>query len=429
MARIAGIRARQILDSRGNPTLEASVFLDDGSRGQASVPSGASTGQAEAVELRDGNPAVYCGRGVLEAVERVEQLIAREIGGMNARDQEALDQKLIDLDGTRNKQHLGGNALLAVSLAVARGAAASAGLPLFAYLGGYAAAELPLPMVNILSGGLHGGGNVDFQDFLVIPLRAESFSGALADAVSVYRAMKEVLHGRGLLAAGVADEGGYAPRLESNELGFDLMVEAIERAGFVPGKEAAIAVDVAASQFAEADCYRLAAEGITVDSGEMVERLSNWAGRYPIVSIEDGLGEEDWQGWQALTSRLGGHCQLVGDDLFTTNLNRLRRGSEEGAANAILIKLNQVGTLSETLAAVDFARRHGYRTIISARSGETEDDFMADLAVATGAGQIKVGSVTRSERLAKYNRLLRIEAHLGSRATYSGAAVLGDFSP
>lgn len=429
MARIAGVLARQILDSRGNPTLEASVSLDDGSLGRASVPSGASTGKAEAIELRDHDPQLYCGRGVLEAAAHVEQLIAREIIGMDARDQEAIDQKLVDLDGTPNKRQLGGNALLGVSLAVARAASVSARLPLYAYLGGYAASELPVPMVNILSGGLHGGGNVDFQDFLVIPLRAESFSGALADAISVYRAMKAVLQKRGLSVAGVADEGGYAPPLESNELGFELMVEAIEQAGFSTGKEAAIAVDVAASQFAKAGRYRLAADGVTIDASEMVERLANWAGRYPIVSIEDGLGEDDWPGWKALTLRLGGHCQLIGDDLFTTSVDRLRRGVEEGAANAALIKLNQAGTMSETLAAVDFARRHGFRTIISARSGETEDDFMADLAVATGAGQIKIGSVTRSERLAKYNRLLRIEAYLGSRARYAGAAVLGGFSP
>lgn len=428
MSLITAFHAREILDSRGNPTLEASVMLEDGSVGRAMVPSGASTGKAEARELRDRDSARYGGRGVLDAVNNVKQMIAGELTGMEAFDQEAIDRRLIALDGTANKQRLGGNALLAVSLAAARAGAASAGIPLYRYLGGYAARELPVPLVNTLSGGLHGGGNFDFQDFMVVPLRAQTFSQALADAASVHRAMKGVLKMRGLPSAGVADEGGYAPALPSNEAGFDLMIEAIEAAGFAPGKDAAIAVDVAASQLATRGRYHLAAENSELESDDLIERLATWRQRYPLISIEDGLGEDDWQGWKSLTSRLGGECQLIGDDLFATNLTRLQRGIEAGVATAILVKMNQAGTLSETLAVTAFARRHAYRTVISARSGETEDDFMAELAVAVGAGQIKVGSVTRSERLAKYNRLLRIEAELGRRAYYPGAVAFAPAS-
>jgi enolase len=427
MPKIEHLRARQVLDSRGNPTIEVEVFLQDGAHGRALVPSGASTGKAEALELRDRDAKDYLGRGVRQAIANVEQAIAPEVAGMDARDQAALDHKLLALDGTENKSRLGANAILGVSLGVARAAAASAGLPLYRYLGGVGAVELPVPMVNILSGGLHGGGNMDFQDFLVIPLRAQRYSEALQDAVAIFRAMKEALKSRGVYAAGVADEGGYAPRLASNEAGFELMVEAFERAGFRPGQDAAIAVDIASSHFAERGRYRLSAEGVELSADEFVRRMEDWVRRFPIISIEDGLGEDDWAGWKILTSRLSAHCQLIGDDLFVTNPSRLKRGFQEKVANAILVKINQVGTLTETLAVMELARKHSYRAVISARSGETEDDSIADLAVATGAGQIKIGSVTRSERLAKYNRLLRLEEQLGDRAQYRGAEVFRDF--
>ncbi|HEV2492250.1 MAG TPA: phosphopyruvate hydratase [Terriglobia bacterium] len=423
MARISLIRAREVLDSRGNPTLEVGVMLEDSSRGRAIVPSGASTGRSEALELRDGDLRRYLGRGVREAVANVEGEISLALRGAEASDQARVDQLLISLDGTPNKRRLGANAILGASLAVARAAATSAKVPLYRYLGGDSAAELPVPMVNILSGGLHGGGNLDFQDFQVIPLRARRYHEALADAVAIYRAMKEVLHSRGVLTAGVADEGGYAPRLESNEVGFEVMVEAFERAGFRPGEDAAIAVDVAASHFLDGGLYCLAAEDAELKPAEMVDRMSAWANRYPILSIEDGLGEDDWSGWKTLTDRLGARCQLLGDDLFVTSAARLERGIQSGVANAVLVKMNQVGTLTETLEVVRLAKRHGYRTVVSARSGETEDDSLADLAVATAASQIKIGAITRSERLVKYNRLLRIEEQLGARADYRGAEV------
>lgn len=421
MARIGLIHAREVLDSRGNPTVEVEVVLEDGARGRAIVPSGASTGKAEALELRDGDRRRYLGRGVREAVANVEGEIALAIRGREASDQARVDELLISLDKT--KKRLGANAILGTSLAVARAAAASARLPLYRYLGGDSAAELPVPMVNILSGGLHGGGNLDFQDFQVIPLRATRYHEALEDAVAIYRAMKNVLQARGALTAGVADEGGYAPHLASNEAGFEVMVEAFERAGFKPGGDAAIAVDVAASHFLDGGRYCLTAEDAELKSAEMVDRLAAWADRYPILSIEDGLGEEDWSGWKTLTERLGARCQLLGDDLFVTRAARLERGIQSGAANAVLVKMNQVGTVTETLEVVRLAKRHGYRTVVSARSGETEDDSLADLAVATGASQIKIGAITRSERLAKYNRLLRIEEQLGASADYRGAEV------
>ena len=423
MARISAIRAREVLDSRGNPTVEVEVVLEDGAHGRAIVPSGASTGKAEALEMRDGDARRYHGRGVREAVAHVEDEIATTLTGTEAGDQSRVDRLLIALDGTPNKRRLGANAILGASLAVARAAASSAGLPLYRYLGGAGAVELPVPMVNILSGGIHGGGNIDFQDFQVISLRARRYREALEDAVEIYRAMKDVLKSRRVSTPGVADEGGYAPRLESNEAGFELMVEAFERAGFKPGEEAAIAVDVAASHLLDGGRYRLTVEGAELKSAELVERLAAWAGRYPILSIEDGLGEEDWSGWKILTERLGGRCQLLGDDLFVTSQARLERGIRSGVANAVLVKMNQVGTITETLEVVRLAKRHGYRTVVSARSGETEDDSIADLAVATSASQIKIGAVTRSERLAKYNRLLRIEEQLGARAEYRGAEV------
>jgi len=418
MSLIANIRAREVLDSRGNPTLQVVVFLDDGAVGRAIVPAGASTGKAEAVELRDGEANRYLGRGVLKAAANVAKVIAPALRGESAMDQPRVDNRLISLDGTQNKAWLGANALLGVSMATARAAAASARLPLYRYLGGVAATELPVPMVNIMSGGLHGGGNIDFQDYQVIPLRASCYSEALADVVAIYRAAKETLISRGLYRPGVADEGGYAPALNTNGQGFELMVEAIERAGFKPGQDAAIAVDVASSHFYGNGRYRMLREGVETDAEGMVNRLADWCGRYPIISVEDGVAEDDWNGWKLLTRRLGSRVQLIGDDLFATNPVRLKKGIEAGAANAVLVKMNQIGTLTETLEVIALARRHGYRCVVSARSGETEDDTMADLAVATGAGQIKVGAVTRSERLAKYNRLLRIEEELGDRAVY-----------
>jgi enolase 1/2/3 len=423
MSLIRQIRAREVFDSRGSPTVEVEVFLSDGAWGRALVPSGASTGKAEAIELRDGDPKRYGGRGVLKAVGNVQNEITAAMRGMEASNQQRVDNLLISLDGTENKGRLGANASLGVSLAVARAAANSAGLPLFRYLGGDASTELPVPMVNILSGGIHGGGNADFQDFMVIPLRASTYSAALQDAVSVYRAMKDVLKTRNLLQPGVADEGGFAPRLPSNEAGFDLMVEAFERTGLKPGQDAAIAVDVAASHFAQEKAYVLSTEGSRIGSMQLVNKLVGWARKYPILCIEDGLDEEDWKGWALLTEALGTRCQLLGDDLFTTNLARLKRGIQGEVANAVLVKMNQVGTLSETLAVVELAHRKGYRTVISARSGETEDDSLADLAVALPTSQIKIGSVTCSERMAKYNRLLRIEEQLGHGAKYRGAEV------
>jgi enolase len=428
MFTIIGVHARGILDSRGNPTVEAEVQLDDGARGRGVAPSGASTGKAEAVELRDGDRERYLGRGVHRAIENVEKIIAPAIVGTSALEQQAIDARLCELDGTENKSRLGANAVLAVSLAVARAAAASAGLPLYRYLGGQQARELPVPMVNIASGGIHGGGNIDFQDFQVIPLGAERYSDALHDVVLIYRAMKDVLKSRGVYSPGVADEGGYAPRLESNQAGFDIVVAAIERAGFRPGMDAAIAVDVAASHFYQNGRYRLATEREEWTSNDLVEHLTDWVGRYPILSLEDGVAEDDALGWKLLSERLGKRCQLIGDDLFVTHPGRLAAGIREGIANAVLVKMNQIGTLSETLEVISMAQRAGYRTVVSARSGETEDDFMSDLAVATGAGQLKVGAITRSERLAKYNRLLRIEEQLGEHALYRGASVFAGFS-
>jgi enolase len=418
MSTISNIRAREVLDSRGNPTLEVEVSLDDGAFGRAIVPSGASTGKAEALELRDEDLRRYLGRGVLKALANVAQVIAPALHGMSAMDQFLVDSRLIALDGTDNKGRLGANALLGVSMAVAHAAAASARLPLYRYLGGVTASELPVPMVNIMSGGIHGGGNIDFQDYQVIPLRAGRYSEALADAAAIYRATKQALKSRGVYRPGVADEGGYAPALETNEQGFELMVEGIERAGLKPGQDAAIAVDIAASHFYANRRYRMIREGMETDAEGMVNRLAAWCERYPIVSIEDGLAEDDWNGWKLLTERLGSRVQLIGDDLFVTNRGRLGKGIEAGVANAVLVKMNQIGTLTETLEVIELAKRHGYRTVVSARSGETEDDTIADLAVATGAGQIKVGAVTRSERLAKYNRLIRIEQELGESGAY-----------
>lgn len=425
MARIGAIYAREVLDSRGNPTLEVQVILEDGSSGIAIVPSGASIGEHEAAELRDGDLNRFHGEGVIKAIRNVEWEIAQVLVGTEASDQTLVDDTLIELDRTPNKRRLGANSILGVSLAAARAAAISAGLPLYRYLGGAAAHGLPVPMVNVMSGGIHGGGNVDFQDFMMIPLRATTYSEALADVNSVYRAVRKVLVAHDAYRAGVADEGGYAPALKSNEAGFAVMVEAMELAGLEPGKDAAIAVDVSASHFYDRGSYSLRLDDRELTSEEMVDWLANCVDRYPILSIEDGLDEEDWEGWSILTDRLGGRCQLVGDDLFVTHPGRLERGIEEGIANAVLVKVNQIGTLTEAMEVATVAGRRGYQTVVSARSGETEDDFIADLAVATQAPLIKIGAITRSERLVKYNRLKRIEEELGPFGFYGGSEVFG----
>ncbi len=422
MARIDVIHAREVLDSRGNPTLEVEVFLENGALGAAMVPSGASTGKHEAVELRDEASGRYLGKGVQKAIRNVEREIAPAVARMEAFDQGRIDKTLIRLDGTGNKRRLGANAILGVSMAVARAAAASARLPLYRYLGGAAARELPVPIVNILSGGIHGGGNIDFQDFMMIPLRASGYSEALEDVAAVHSSMKAVLKSRGAQRAGVADEGGYAPALQSNEAGFEVMAEAMVEAGLRPGEDAAIAVDVAASHFYRQGRYVLSVEDQELSAGRMVETLAGYVDRHPVLAIEDGLNEEDWEGWKSLTERLGERCLLIGDDLFVTHQERLEKGIEAGIANAVLVKVNQVGTVTETLDVVRRARQSGYLPVISARSGETEDDFIADLAVAAGAPLIKIGAITRSERLTKYNRLKRIEEQLGSHARYHGGS-------
>ena len=428
MPRIMNIRALEVLDSRGNPTVETHVFLEDGSSARATVPSGASTGKFEALELRDKDESRFLGRGVLRAVENVNREISQALVGEEALDQRAVDRRMIELDGSENKESLGANSLLGVSLATARAAASFEGVPLYRYLGGPRAGELAMPMVNILSGGLHVGraigSGLDVQDFLFLPLKAARYSDALEQAVQVRRVMKEVLGKRGYGVTGVADEGGFGPALPSNEEALRLMVEAFEQANLRPGEEAGIALDIAATHFYRDGAYWLARDRADLDSTEMVERLAGWTRQYPIFSIEDGLDEEDWAGWKTLTERLGESCQILGDDLFVTNLRRLEKGIAEGVANAVLVKMNQIGTVTETLDLVRANQKNGYRPVISARSGETEDDSMADLAVATAAGQIKIGSVAGSERLAKYNRLLRIEEELGRRARYRGAEVL-----
>jgi enolase len=409
---IHSIRAREILDSRGNPTVWAEVALSNGIAGAASVPSGASTGTHEALELRDRDPSRYHGKGVLRAVANVNDAIAPALAGMDPWDQGALDRRLIDLDGTPDKSRLGANAILAVSCAAARAAAASLGIPLWRHLAGDRRATLPVPMVNILSGGHHAAHNYEFQDFLVIPRGFPTYGAALAAIVAVHRATRAEIESRGYILTGVADEGGWGPKLPTNELALDILTRAIARAGLEPGRQMAIALDVASTHFFRDGSYHLASEGRVLSSDGMIELLAGWMDRYPVISIEDGLAEDDWEGWQRLTGALGHRAQLIGDDFFVTSLERLERGISAGAANAVLVKMNQAGTLTETFAVIDRARAAGYRAVISARSGETEDDFLADLAVASGAGQIKVGSVRTSERLAKYNRLLRLEADL-----------------
>jgi len=417
---ITRIRAREVLDSRGNPTVEVDVHCQGGARGRAIVPSGASTGRHEAVELRDGDPSRFGGKGVRKAVANVNGEIATRLVGSSATEQERIDRTLCEMDGTPNKSRLGANAILGVSLACAHAAATVRGVPLWQNLAKDGKPRLPLPMINLISGGLHAGGNLEFQDFLLLPIGARSYSEALAMAVNVYRALSAVLTRHGFEGVLVGDEGGFGPKLHGNEQAVQMCVEAIRAAGYEPGRDAALAIDVASSHFHHAGCYRLkATAGLALSADDMVSTLRRWVDDYPILSIEDGMAEDDWDGWQKLTKELGRRVQLIGDDLFVTNPDRLRRGIEGGIANAVLVKVNQIGTLTETLEVVRIAREAGYRPVISARSGETEDSTIADLAVATGAGQIKIGSVARSERLAKYNQLLRIEEEMGTGATFA----------
>jgi len=422
MTEIVAIHAREVLDSRGNPTVEADVVLESGERGRAIVPSGASTGEHEAVELRDGDKSYYLGKGVLQAVENIESVIAPELEGMDAVNQRLIDQTMIEIDGTPNKAKLGANAILAVSLATARAAAQTFEMPLYRYLGGVNASILPTPMLNVLNGGAHADSNVDFQEFMIMPVGAERFSDAWRWSAEVFPTLEGVLKKRGYNTA-VGDEGGFAPSLKSNSEAIELILEAIEAAGYKPGEQISIALDPAASEFYDKEKQKYVfkkSDKRELSSDEMVHFWDNWVRQYPIVSIEDGLAEDDWAGWRAMTEKLGNKIQLVGDDLFVTNVKRLQRGIEEGVANSILIKVNQIGTLTETLEAIELGRRYGYTAVMSHRSGESEDTFIADLAVATGVGQIKTGSVSRTDRIAKYNQLLRIEEELGSGATFLG---------
>jgi enolase len=421
MSQIESVHARQILDSRGNPTVEVEVSLRSGAHGRAAVPSGASTGEFEATELRDGGDA-YGGKGVTQAVANVNGEIAETVAGLDASDQKGLDGKLIELDGTDNKSRLGANAILGVSLAAARAAAAEENLPLWRYLGGESAHILPVPMMNVLNGGAHADNSVDFQEFMVVPVGAPTFAEALRTGAEIFHALKSTLKKRGLNTA-VGDEGGFAPDLESNEAALQALIEGIEAAGYKPGEDVGIALDPAVSEIFSGGAYNLEHENRSLNASELAAYWTDLAARYPILSIEDGMDEEDWDGWKALTESIGDKVQLVGDDLFVTNVTRLQRGIDSGTANSILIKVNQIGTLTETLAAIDMARAAGYTAVMSHRSGETEDTTIADLAVATGCGQIKTGAPSRSDRVAKYNQLLRIEEALGADATYPGRSV------
>jgi len=422
MTEIVAIRAREVLDSRGNPTVEADVILESGAQGRAIVPSGASTGEHEAVELRDGDKSHYLGKGVLQAVSNVETVIAPELEGMDAANQRLIDQTMIALDGTPNKGKLGANAILAVSMACARAVAQTLEVPLYRYLGGVNASVLPTPMLNVLNGGAHADSNVDFQEFMIMPVGAESFSEALRWASETFHTLKNVLKKKGYNTA-VGDEGGFAPSLKENSEAIEVILEAIEQAGYKPGEQIAIALDPASSEFYDPDKKKYVfkkSDKRELSSAEMVNFYDNWTRQYPIVSIEDGLAEDDWEGWRLLTDKLGSRIQLVGDDLFVTNTKRIQRGIDEGVANSILIKVNQIGTVTESMEAIALGARYGYTSVISHRSGESEDTFIADLAVASGVGQIKTGSVSRTDRIAKYNQLLRIEEELGSGATYLG---------
>jgi len=422
MSLIDHIHAREILDSRGNPTVEADVILVSGLRGRAAVPSGASTGEHEAVELRDGDPQRYGGKGVLRAVHNVSDLIARALKGMDARDQGEVDRTLIELDGTPTKSKLGANAILAVSLATARAAANDQNLPLYRYLGGENAKTLPVPMMNIVNGGAHADNNVDFQEFMIVPVGADKFSEALRTGAEIFHTLKSVLKKKGY-ATGVGDEGGFAPNLKTNEEAIETIIEAISQAGYEAGSDVLLALDPAASEFYDGEAYVFKkSDGRKLSSDQMISYWKDWVEKYPIISIEDGMAENDWDGWKGLTDELGQRIHLVGDDLFVTNTKFLRQGIELGVANSILIKVNQIGTLTETLECIELARANNRTAVISHRSGETEDAFIADLAVATNAGQIKTGSLSRSDRIAKYNQLLRIEEELGDAARYPGRA-------
>ena len=419
LSKIIDIRGREILDSRGNPTVEADVILENGVIGRAAVPSGASTGQREAVELRDGDQSRYQGKGVQKAVAAVNGELRDAIMGMKASDQQAIDEKLIAIDGTDNKGRLGANALLAISMASARAAANDAGVPLYRYLGGDNVSVMPVPMMNIINGGSHADNNVDMQEFMIIPIGAPTIAEAIRYGAEVFHTLKKVLADRGLSTT-VGDEGGFAPDLPSNEAAIEVILEAIAKAGYEAGKDIALGIDTASSEFYKDGQYVLASEGRTLNSAELVDLFEQWVNKYPIINLEDGMDENDWDGWKLLTDRIGDRVQLVGDDIFVTNTTILQQGIDKEVANSILIKVNQIGTLTETLAAIDMAKGAGYTSVISHRSGETEDTFIADLAVATGVGQIKTGSLSRSDRISKYNQLMRIEEELGAAANYPG---------
>ena len=421
MSAIVDIIGREVIDSRGNPTVECDVLLESGSMGRAAVPSGASTGSREAIELRDGDADRYFGKGVLKAVENINTEIAESVAGLDANEQAFLDRTLIELDGTENKGRLGANALLAVSMANAKAAAEETGLPLYRYLGGSGAMQLPVPMMNVINGGAHADNNLDLQEFMIIPVGAPTFREAVRYGAQVFHTLKKILHDRRLTTA-VGDEGGFAPSVENHEAALKLIMEAIEKAGFEPGTEIALGLDCAASEFYKDGKYHLAGDGLVLSSGQFIDYLASWCDKYPILSIEDGMAENDWEGWKLLTDRLGKKVQIVGDDLFVTNPKILREGIAKGIANSILIKVNQIGTLTETFAAIETAKRAGYTSVISHRSGETEDATIADIAVGTNALQIKTGSMSRSDRTAKYNQLLRIEEDLGDVASYPGRA-------
>jgi enolase len=419
MSAIVDIFAREILDSRGNPTVEAEILLESGIQGRAAVPSGASVGTKEAVELRDNDAQRYFGKGVLKAVENVNSEISEALMGLDVIEQHFIDQTLIDLDGSDNKSRLGANAILAVSLAVAKAAAEESGLPLYRYLGGSGPMSMPVPMMNVINGGVHANNNIDLQEFMIVPLGAQSFREALRYGTEIFHTLKKMLHEKNM-ATTVGDEGGYAPNLDNNEAALQLIMQAIEQAGYLPGADVAIALDFASSELFNEGKYHLASDGLSLSSEQLTDYIAAWTNKYPIISIEDGMSEHDWDGWKLLTNKLGKSVQLVGDDVFVTNSNILKEGIEQAVANSILIKINQIGTLTETFSAIEIAKRAGYTSVISHRSGETEDTTIADIAVATNALQIKTGSLSRSDRLAKYNQLLRIEEDLGDSANYAG---------